>query len=155
MKIIPRKYFLTRGIGRGDNYIEAFEMALRDAGIEGYNLVPVSSILPKNCERVDIDSGKKELEYGQIVFCVMARKVFREGTHSVAVGVAKGNADHGYFVEIERDDDKAEEEALSTAKRLFRSKFGEEPSEVEVVSAETTGDGKKYTCIVAVAVLIT
>lgn len=47
--IIPRKVFLTQGNGEGHLAIESFELALRMAGVEHQNLVPVSSILPPIC----------------------------------------------------------------------------------------------------------
>ena len=148
-EMIPEKYFLVRGVGHGLNEVEAFEMALRDAGIEFLNLVPVSSILPRGAVRVSPEEG--DLRPGEVTFCVMARKVFRAGEGSASVAVARGDTPYGYFVELTRDDGGAEREALETARRLFRSRFGVEP-ELEAVSATATADG--VTCVLACAVLL-
>ena len=43
--LIPKSFFLTRGIGTHKERLTAFELALRDADIEQQNLVTVSSIL--------------------------------------------------------------------------------------------------------------
>lgn len=42
--VIPKAFFLTRGIGTHKEQLTAFELALRDADIEQQNLVTVSSI---------------------------------------------------------------------------------------------------------------
>ncbi|PKP55132.1 MAG: pyruvoyl-dependent arginine decarboxylase, partial [Candidatus Altiarchaeales archaeon HGW-Altiarchaeales-2] len=44
--MVPRKVFFTKGVGRAKEQLASFEAALRDAGIEKFNLVTVSSILP-------------------------------------------------------------------------------------------------------------
>lgn len=41
---VPSKIFFTKGVGRHKDYLSSFELALRDAGIEKCNLVPVSFI---------------------------------------------------------------------------------------------------------------
>ena len=42
MRLIPRKLFLTRGVGVHREKLTSFEMALREAGIAHFNLVRVS-----------------------------------------------------------------------------------------------------------------
>ena len=46
---VPSKVFFTKGVGRHREQLTSFELALRDAGIEKYNLVQVSSIFPPKC----------------------------------------------------------------------------------------------------------
>ncbi|MFX1435337.1 MAG: pyruvoyl-dependent arginine decarboxylase, partial [Promethearchaeota archaeon] len=46
MSLVPKKVFFVNGKGYHKSKLAAFEEALRDAGIEKYNLVNVSSILP-------------------------------------------------------------------------------------------------------------
>jgi len=43
---VPKKYFLTKGVGTDRHKLNSFELALRNAKIAPYNLVRVSSILP-------------------------------------------------------------------------------------------------------------
>ena len=45
---IPKEYFETRGKGESDITVHAgsFHLALKDAGIEKYNIMTYSSILP-------------------------------------------------------------------------------------------------------------
>ncbi|MGW8258204.1 MAG: pyruvoyl-dependent arginine decarboxylase, partial [Thermoguttaceae bacterium] len=37
--LVPRKVFFTKGIGKHGKRLQSFELALRDAGIEIFNLV--------------------------------------------------------------------------------------------------------------------
>ncbi len=87
MRIVPKKLFFTKGVGRHKQELQSFELALRDAGIEKFNLVSVSSILPPGCPIVTKEEGLKELDPGQIVFCVMARNSTNEPNRMVAASV--------------------------------------------------------------------
>lgn len=84
---VPKKMFFTKGVGYHKEYLQSFEMALRDAGIAEYNLVTVSSIFPPNCKRVSKDEGKKMLNPGQVVFCVMARNSTSEPNRLIAASI--------------------------------------------------------------------
>jgi arginine decarboxylase len=87
---VPTRMFFTKGVGRHKDYLQSFELALRDAGIEKCNLVTVSSIYPPNCKRVTKEQGLEFLQPGAITFCVMARNATNEPNRLVAasVGVA-------------------------------------------------------------------
>jgi arginine decarboxylase len=71
MFLVPKYVFFTKGVGRHKEMLPSFEMALRDAGIEKFNLVTVSSILAPNSKIIPKDQGLKYLNAGQVVFCVM------------------------------------------------------------------------------------
>jgi arginine decarboxylase len=99
----PTKMFFTKGVGRHKDYLQSFELALRDAGIEKCNLVSVSSIYPPGCKRIPKDEGVKQLSAGQITFCVMARNATNEPNRLIAasIGVAQPADDtvYGYLSE--------------------------------------------------------
>ena len=101
--MIPRKAFVVKGTGVHKDRLASFELALRDGGIEKFNLVTVSSILPPNCEVVPKEEGLDELSPGQIVYCVMARNQTDEPRRQIAAAI--GNAvpvkskDYGYISE--------------------------------------------------------
>jgi len=100
-KLIPRKVFFVSGMGTHPENLESFEVALLDAGIEKFNLVTVSSILPPKCEIVSREEGLKELSPGEVVFCVMSRISSNEPRRmlSTSVGCAlpQGINKHGYI----------------------------------------------------------
>src|ERR1700721_677728 len=81
---IPKRVFLTRGVGVHRQQLAAFEYALRDADIEQQNLVTVSSILPPGCELIPRAAGVATLSPGEITFCVMARSETNEAGRRTA-----------------------------------------------------------------------
>jgi len=87
---VPQKIFFTKGVGRDKEYLASFELALRNAKIEKYNIVTVSSIFPIGCKRIPIEKGLKELLPGQIIHAVMARNATNEPNRLIAssLGVA-------------------------------------------------------------------
>lgn len=95
--------FFTKGVGRHRHELQSFELALRNAGIEKCNIVNVSSIVPPHCKIIPQMKGIKELEAGQITYCVMARNCTNEPNRLVgaAIGVAlpKDSNTHGYISE--------------------------------------------------------
>lgn len=101
--MIPTKIFFTKGVGRHKDQLTSFELALRDAGVAGCNLVTVSSIYPAGCKRVSKEEGVKLLTPGQITFCVMARNATKEPYRMIAssIGCAlpADDSHHGYLSE--------------------------------------------------------
>lgn len=85
--MVPRKVFFTKGVGKHKHNLQSFELALRDAGIEKFNLVKVSSIYPPECTIVNKTTGLKYLKPGQIVFCVMAEMRSNEPNRLLASSV--------------------------------------------------------------------
>lgn len=85
--MIPKKLFFTKGVGRHKDYLQSFELALRDAGIEKCNLVNVSSILPPRCKILSKEQGLHEIKPGEITFCVMARNATNEPNRLVAASI--------------------------------------------------------------------
>ncbi len=100
---VPTKMFFTKGVGRHKDYLQSFELALRDAGIEKCNIVTVSSIYPPGCKRIPKDDGLKLVQPGAVTFCVMARNATNEPNRLVAasIGVAQpaDETQYGYLSE--------------------------------------------------------
>jgi len=85
--MVPTKMFFTKGVGVAKQQLMSFEMALRSAGIEKFNLVTVSSILPPGCQRITKEKGLEMLKPGEIVFCVMARNSTNEPNRLIASSI--------------------------------------------------------------------
>ncbi len=100
---LPKRVFLTRGVGVHRQQLPAFEYALRDADIEQQNLVSVSSILPAQCELIARQVGTAALSPGEITFCVLARAETNEAGRRVAAGIGlarpTNSAHYGYISE--------------------------------------------------------
>ena len=88
--MIPKYFFLTKGVGKHKEQLQSFELALRDAGIQMCNLVSVSSIVPPGCEQLTREKGLKMVQPGEITFVVIARNSTNEPHRLVAssIGVA-------------------------------------------------------------------
>ena len=130
---VPSKIFFTKGVGRHKDYLQSFELALRDAKIEKCNLVTVSSIYPPGCKRIPTEDGLKQLQPGQITFAVMARNATNEPNRLVAasIGVATpaDNSQYGYLSEhhpFGETDEKAGESAEDLAATMLASTLGVE-----------------------------
>jgi arginine decarboxylase len=87
---VPKRMFLTKGVGKHREKLTSFELALRSAGIAACNLVRVSSIFPPRCKIIPRAEGVKELSPGQITFAVMSENSTREPHRLIAasIGVA-------------------------------------------------------------------
>lgn len=96
--MIPKKVFFVKGVGHHAAKLQSFELALRDANIEKFNLVKVSSILPPNCEEISVEEGLSMLNPGQIVFLVLSRASSNELNRllTASIGVAKPADDNSY-----------------------------------------------------------
>ena len=90
MNLTPKRMFFTKGVGHHRNRLQSFEIALRQARIEKYNLVQVSSIFPPGCRILSRAEGARRLQPGQVTFVVMSDAATREPHRLIAatVGVA-------------------------------------------------------------------
>lgn len=103
MRLVPRKMFLTRGVGVHKEKLTSFEMALREAGIAHFNIVRVSSIFPPRCKIIPKSEGLQLLQAGEIVFAVLAEMSTNEPGRRIAasIGVARpaDEEKYGYLSE--------------------------------------------------------
>lgn len=102
--LVPKRMFLTKGVGRSIYQLKSFEDALRQAGVAQQNLVSVSSILPPKCRVIYREDGLKMLKPGAITFCVMARCDTNEHgrliASSIGIAVPRDRNNWGYLSEV-------------------------------------------------------
>lgn len=162
MNLVPKKVFFTSGVGRHTEYLESFEVALRNAGIEKYNLVTVSSILPPQCRIVSKEEGLAELSPGQIVFCVMSRnsadELSRLITSSVGCAIPKDISKHGYISEhhaFGQTKAAAGKYAEQLARSMYHTWTKEEPMKtVHIAKSADVEDELRWTTVVSAAVFV-
>jgi arginine decarboxylase len=124
--------FFTKGVGRAKRELESFESALRAAGIEKFNLVRVSSIIPPNCVIVPKEEGMKLLNTGGVTFLVLSRIQSNEPNRlmaaSIGLAIPKDNANqYGYLSEYEtfgESDEVAGDKAEDMAASMLASTLG-------------------------------
>src|SRR3990172_9750642 len=127
----PKRIFFTKGVGRHRQKLAIFEAALRDAGIEKFNLVYVSSILPPKCKIITKEEGLKLMNPGEIIYCVMARAETNEHNRlivsSIGVAIPKEGDQYGYLSEHHgygETDEKAGEYAEDLAASMLATTLG-------------------------------
>jgi len=128
---VPRYFFLTNGVGRHKENLSSFELALRDAKINRFNLVTVSSIVPPGCKQLTRDQGIDMLKPGEIVFLVLARNSTNEPhrlvASSIGVAIPSNPADYGFLSEhhsFGQTDEDAGEYAEDLAATMLATTMG-------------------------------
>lgn len=178
--MIPNKIFFTRGVGRHKEKLASFELALRDAGIEKFNLVFVSSIFPPNCKVITKEKGVEDIKAGEITYCVIAKNQTDENNRliasSVGCAVPADSNQYGYLSEHEgfgETEELAGEYAEDLAASMLATTLGiefdaekgwDEREQLYKMSGKIiktrnitqSAEGKKglWTTVIAVAVLI-
>lgn len=129
--MIPSRAFLTKGTGVHRDKLASFELALRDAGIEKYNLVSVSSILPPGCRMIPKEEGLEYLSPGEIVYSVLARnqtnEAYRLIASAVGTAVPVNEDNYGYISEhhsFGEDEDTAGMYAEDIAATMLATTLG-------------------------------
>ena len=129
--MVPTKIFFTKGVGVHKDRLASFELALRDAGIEKFNLVCVSSILPPHCQMITREKGLHELNPGEVVFCVMARNETNENNRlicsSIGCAIPSDRGTYGYLSEhhgFGETEQKAGDYAEDLAASMLATTFG-------------------------------
>jgi arginine decarboxylase len=177
---VPKKLFLTKGVGTHKEELHSFELALRDAGIEKCNLVQVSSIFPPGCKVISKTQGLKELHTGAITFCVMSRCCSNEPRRllasSVGLAIPADKKTYGYISEhhaFGKTEKEAGDYAEDLAAAMLASTLGidfkideswDEKKEIFKISGKivstrnvtqsTIAKNSWYTTVVAAAVFI-
>jgi len=129
--MIPKYFFLTKGVGRHKEQLQSFELALRDAGIHYCNLVNVSSIVPPACKLVSREQGLKMVQPGEITFVVIARNATNEPhrllASSIGVAIPSRKNQYGYLSEHHsygQTDGKAGDYAEDLAATMLATTMG-------------------------------
>lgn len=112
---IPTAYFATTGTGQSDQGIPpapyetfSYDLALLEAGIENFNVVYYTSVLPPESYEVSLDSVKPYIHHGSVLETIMAKAGGVKGD-TVCAGVGRvwaknkaGKKIGGFAAEYER-----------------------------------------------------
>jgi len=83
-RMIPKEFFVTSGKATSQvSELNAFDLALKKAGISQCNIVSVSSVLPPKCK----ERKWKDIPTGAITYAVVARMDGKEKT-AIGAGIA-------------------------------------------------------------------
>lgn len=151
---IPQYYFVTSGsgdtdIGPGDDPWEtgSYDLALLEASLANFNVVPYTSVLPPESKEVTLEFAEQFFHHGAVIEVIMPQQNAVQGdTLTTGVGriwvrePATGKAIGGFAAEYEKvykGERVAEDEAVAEAEKFLKiSLEGEvsrryDPSEVE------------------------
>ena len=148
-KMIPKEFFVTSGKAISPvSQLNAFDHALKNAGIAQCNLVQVSSILPPECKE-----GKlREIPEGSIIHTVMARMDGPEGT-TISAGIAwawEKNGKYGLVAEAHgHTDPKSLEATLEWKIREMAKTRGIEVRDINCRTEFLTVPLENYGCVIA------
>jgi len=129
--MIPKYFFLTKGVGKHKEQLQSFELALRDAGIQHCNIVSVSSIVPPGCKLIPKEQGLNLIKPGEITFVVLARNSTNEPHRliaaSIGVAIPSVKEAYGYLSEhhsFGQTDDKAGDYSEDLAATMLATTMG-------------------------------
>jgi arginine decarboxylase len=142
--MIPKNFFLTKGVGKHKEQLQSFELALRNAGIQKCNIVNVSSIIPPGCKLIPREKGLQRVRAGEITFIVLARNSANEPhrliASSIGVAIPTERNSYGYLSEhhsFGQTEEVAGDYAEDLAATMLASTMGME------FDAETAWDERK------------
>jgi arginine decarboxylase len=145
---------VSQGIGEAPTPLAAFDSALRDSGIQNYNLIPLSSVIPPGSVVERGQSASPRDEYGRRHYVVMARRHADrpgDGAYAGLGWVQEPEGGNGLFVECDgttREGVENEiEDTLSWMCTNRDREYG--PVSSEVAGVECVG---RPVCAVVVAV---
>jgi len=131
------KIKITSGVGSGPTPLAAFDAALRDAGIENYNLIPLSSVIPPGAALERARPVRKSSEYGHRLYVVMARHEATQIGEEAWAGLGwtqEPESGRGLFVELHgssrRSVHGAIEATLDSMKAARDYDYGKNESEI-------------------------
>jgi len=179
---LPKRIFITKGVGIHREKLSSFELSLRDAGIAPFNIVRVSSIYPPYCKLISKEAGLKYLSPGQILHVVISENATNEPNRliaaSVGIAIPKRPEHYGYLSEHhsygwneKKTGDYAEDLAASMLATILGVKFNPNSSydkrkeiwkisneivKTTAITQSARGDKSgRWTTVIAAAVLIT
>jgi arginine decarboxylase len=150
--MIAKEFFITSGKAVSPvSELNAFDQALKAAGIAQCNIVPVSSILPPGCK----ERKWKKIPAGTITFAVVARMDGEEGT-TIGAGIAwawEKNGKYGLVAEAHGYmDTKALRETLAWKIREMAEIRGVEIEEIKYRMEVLRVPMDLYGCVLAALV---
>jgi len=155
---LPAKVILVSGTGHGASQLNAFDNALRNAGIGDYNLIKVTSIVPGGATIVTPKEYRIELAPGSILPAVYTYRIgaSREDRIASCVGVGVPNDTHKVGVIFEANLIGTESEAQKMVSRMLTEAMecrGTPIGKQLMTSADVIAT-HSYACTISAAVLL-
>ncbi len=108
---------ITSAVGTGPTPLGAFDAALRNAGVENYNLIPLSSVIPPQAVLEKTRFSTPPSEYGHRLYVVMAQETATRVGEEAWAGLGwtqEPETGRGLFVELHGTSRRAVECAIES-----------------------------------------
>lgn len=145
---------IVSAVGRAPTGLAAFDAALRNAGVENYNLIALSSVIPTGAVLERAPFATSAGEYGHRLYVVIARHETTQVGKEVWAGLGwtqEWESGRGLFVELhgssKRDVENAIEITLESMKQARPYEYGKNETEIVGITCETDP-----VCALAIAV---
>lgn len=146
-----KHFCITSGRGNSAYKLVAFDEALRNAGLADYNLVKISSILPKKCNRADVEELPQKgspllTAYGSITCNENGVRV----ASAVSVAIPEDPNEVGVIMEYSGycSAEYAGQQVRLMAAEAMRNR-GRLVKEILSSSTERICDGEAYTSVIS------
>lgn len=135
---------VSRGTGEGPTQLAAFDKALLAAGVENYNLIRLSSVIPPGSAIARGRFVTEPGEYGKRLYIVMAEQRSAtpgQGAYAGLGWVQEPGDGRGLFVECEGvSHEHVHDEIVATLDSMTESRLRDYgPVESEIAGIECTG----------------
>lgn len=121
---------VTYGKGEGPTELASFDRALYDAGVGNYNLIELSSVIPKSSEIVVKKIDWNQKEHGYKLYVVLSKSIEKTPGKEAWAGLGwitqKNNKGNGLFVEHESSSKEELNELIDKSLRSMKEYRSEE-----------------------------
>ncbi|MBU6996254.1 MAG: hypothetical protein HXS41_00390 [Theionarchaea archaeon] len=141
------------GTGKGTTPLSSFDLALAEAGISNFNLIPLTSVIPRGAtvEKTHEYVNRCNRNPGDIVYVVMARKIMK-GPCRISAGLGWRQSEEGGIL-LEEEGEARDEVAArldSGLKEMVAARrwTWNSPADFQVIEEECDD----YGCVAVLAV---
>jgi len=156
---IPYEFFATKGVGDSDITIHAgsYHLALKDAGIESFNIITYSSILPQIARKTE---KPRDLVHGCVMESIMATGHFNKGesgSAGIIYGWLRNKQTHERFGGLVCEhagllsEEQLGDQLNASLQELYTNGFSDsyDLEDIELISVAHTASKKYGTALVA------
>lgn len=146
---------IVKGAGEGCTAKSAFDSALLDAGIHNYNIIGLSSVIPKGTKIIELDKieDEKKEEFGDKLYVVMSKNISHKTNEHIFAGIGWVQYYGGKGLFVEQKGSSYEEVEVnimhSLREMIKRRDFPVEKIKWKIHGKRVLG---KPTCVMVVAV---
>ena len=145
------------GRGHGATPLSSFDLALAEAGVSHFNLIPLTSVIPEGAVITETEKyiNKKDGIVGDIMYVVMARKI-SQSPYRISTGLGwVQSKEGGIFLEMDGKNTKDVTEKLHAGLReMMDVRNWQWASKISsrVIEDQSANQCTGYGCVVVIAV---